>query len=262
MISFFLFFLLLLLQLSNACTYTPHEWSLRASSSGANSYFCNVTWNQLLSVDLANLIVPQNQLWIAATQQYIGALLNRGEFPQNSSEMSPDVTQAMLLLGFSLEFQCNNISQWVMGLKENNAMARLFQFNYGLLSFAQACKVNSSDTGDKTFYYYNSVDTFVVLDRETNQTITLSECNSQKNTILWLSVGVTVLLFMLLMCFFNRAVSKSNEIRIRMGSIVEQHHLQEEEKATTNNPFHHLSTSSTHDDDGNIELSEITLNVK
>ena len=202
--------ILLLIGLHQGCTYTPVEWlSHKPNQTGT---LCNVGWLELLGVNVAQMKIKENQLWVVVAQQYIAASLNaaRTGFVKNISE-------SILFLGNTLEYRCDNISLWSLQEKEEEALATLDKLNHGLFPEFPSCDLVSIATqSEETFFYYQNIDTFIVRDYEQNQTISRSEYQGiyNANVILSLSLGFSI--FCMLICFLKLVIDGNARKRYRL----------------------------------------------
>jgi hypothetical protein len=195
-----LIFLLISLALADYCTYTTYGWSQRVCSQNLTSVTCGVGWCPLLRVDVASMLLPQNQAWLLAFHQYAAASLNRARDTYMETILSNSgIDEALLLLGSSLEQACGNVSLWVLTPVLSPALDLLFQFNHGTIPrganatpLSMACgdefsPANTSLMAD-TFYYVNAPDIIALRDAATNLTISISTLKQVYSTQLFLTI--------------------------------------------------------------------------
>jgi len=213
-------FVTLFVVLIKGCTYTPVEW-LQHKNLIENQTLCNVTWLQLLEVNVAQMTIKDNQLWVVVSQEYIGANLNSRRAPSFSHanhSTHDNIPESILLIGNTLEKVCDNVSQWVLGEREDFLLGILHQFNRGLFPEWPSCDLVSIAKGSQgeTFFHYQPVDTFIVRDYTDNETISRSEYIGTLNTnvILCLSLGFTFL--WLFICFLKMVIDGNARKRYRL----------------------------------------------
>lgn len=206
--------------LIQSCTYTPVEWldhrNLIQQDNQTNRTICRIEWFQILEINVAHMKIPQNQLWVVVAQQYIAARLNKLRTSVSTLD-GDNISECLLFLGNSLEYYCNNISQWKLGEKEESSLTVLDNFNHGTLEkFPRCDSVHILPASEsETYFYYQSIDTFIVRDYHQNETISRSEYLGLINTnaILTLSFGFLVL--WLLVCFLKMAIDANAKKRYK-----------------------------------------------
>lgn len=235
---YFVTIIVILFGLGLGCTHTPVEWRTRQNftiDGVENETLCRVNWFKLLEVNVAQMKIKENQLWVVVAQHYIAASLNklRISFPNHTAIA---LSESILFLGNTLEHYCDNISQWTLGEKEDHAIQILSNFNHGLFPEYPSCEEESSlptlntTMGVETFYYYQSVDTFIVRDYVNNETITRSEFIGIINTNLTVTISFGFLVVWLLICFLKMAIDSNFRKRYSLwkkgGSSSSQHAIE------------------------------------
>lgn len=231
-------FLLLLLplcmiQILSACTYTPVEWLSHqnlVAEKATNQTLCRVNWFQLLEINVAQMRVKENQLWVVVAQQYIGASLNKLRL----DSLGRNISESILYLGNTLEYYCDNISLWKLQEKEDIVLGILYDFNHGLFPEYPLCdKISIPRNGSEgeesdTFFYYQTIDTFIVRDYVSNQTISRSEYIGIINTNMSLSLSLGFLILWLFICFLKMVIDGNARKRYRLWKNQSSHSLGEE----------------------------------
>jgi hypothetical protein len=157
------------------CTYTTWGWAQRATGQAtASNTLCGSAWVLLLKSDAARLVVPENQLWLLAAQQYITASLNLQAIATTVNDTT--IQEGLLVMGDSLTRVCGNVSQWSLQGGSppgqlQDLLSLLLSFNHGQLG-VPACSDEFVDVVPNmaTFYYYNGDDVIAIRDPVTNQT--------------------------------------------------------------------------------------------
>lgn len=218
------------------CVQTPREWAQDYEGSASDT-LCGMEWKRLLSVDVVNMRVRENQMWLLVAHQYIATRLNLRTLHPHSDNM----TQSLLLIADSLELHCDNVSQWELLPILEDALLHLFDFNQGQLQ-SPACvslETNLTQEREETFFHFNALDTVVVRDPLTNLTYTHSEYKGVYNTnVIGLAI-IGFLAFLLLACFLARVIDKSQNKKYRwsekLRNDAQEYQLQEVKKESERN---------------------------
>lgn len=157
------------------CVYTQATWRVVLS----NDTLCGVAWSQLMAVNASSLLVTQNQAWVVAFHQYAAAALNQRRLwaaaPSPATPLDFDasgLSDALGLLGDTLERTCTNLSLWQWTPQLDAAFALLRAFNQGAIPGAEACadEFAALNTSASPFYYYGTPGDWIVWNPATNAT--------------------------------------------------------------------------------------------
>lgn len=134
---------------SEVCVRTQSEWLQSHSANATTMGFCQTSCAQLLGTDTARQR-PEHAGWLAAVHQHCAGALNA---------MRVDVkglSQALLLLGDSLQNACPNLTLWRVTPSLAPPLALLYALNQGALVGAPSCGT-ASPVGE-TLYFYQPPD--------------------------------------------------------------------------------------------------------
>lgn len=232
--------LFLLHSRAETCVQTSREWA-QIYEGFAHDTLCGMAWKRLLSIDVINMRVRENQLWILVAQQYIATRLNLITLHPHSDNM----TESVLLIADSLELHCDNVSQWELLPILEDALLHLFLFNHGHLQSPACASLDKNLTTEReeSFFYFNSIDTVVIRDPLTNLTYTHSEYKGIFNTNISGLAIIGFLVFLLLACFLARVVDKSQNKRYRWSEKLKtdahDYQLQERKKENERSEMNH-----------------------
>lgn len=242
------------------CTQSQTNWRLGTwSDLPLGTLLCGRDPMELIQINVARLSQPQNALWVAAAHHYSTGQLNLWSVQNLTLCNTSEVTKAMLLLGDSLEWYCNNLSQWTLEPVLFNALQQLFYFNQGLLEGCEACDTsNTTDSNELAFYYYQNPDIVTLRLLDSNTTLTYSLLKGQYNTMLALilfSLGAILAIVVLLLAVVvlknkNRhyqILADQQQDEIRLDSSLD-YHTEEYEPVMTTMSDLELQTSINNDD--------------
>lgn len=136
-------------QNATTCVRTQTEWLQSHSVNASTLGFCQTSCAKLLGTDTAHQR-PEHAGWLAAVHQHCAGALNA---------MHVDVkglSQALLLLGDSLQNACPNLTLWRVTPSLAPPLALLYALNQGALVGAPSC-ATATPTGE-TLYFYQPPD--------------------------------------------------------------------------------------------------------